>query len=267
MAFKKILHFVCGCRLYLDRHGECGESMCAYDNLTEVFRDTAQKQDGEVCSSSNSGEEKSLVEKPSCVHLNEQTSCGDSTSSSEPATLTQSKMEEQDGMHCDDNDPQTSLGTAIDRGEDDLPLLNKKESSEACRSLELGKGTDVHEHVERQNPSPGTSHKEKDPRSHELIINLLACCERFFVDELKTNCEFYLVSVTTEQNVVDHLFAALRHNARILKEHAVRFMLVGLPCPMTRTRCFAEVLFSHEKDVFLEYLHELVVGHLQRMDS
>ena len=97
-------------------------------------------------------------------------------------------------------------------------------------------------------------------------IQLLGCSERFFVDELKLKCENLLMSITCEENVVDLFLLSLLQNSFLLKNYTFNYLLTSINSPMVRTKCFAELLYSNEKNAFLGYLRSEFVKRLHRQD-
>jgi len=88
-----------------------------------------------------------------------------------------------------------------------------------------------------------------------FAMDLLACSERFFVDELKRACELYLRSRLSNKNIGEIFILSCWHSSRDLSRDVCLFLMTRVDCPMYRCKYFAEILCSHEKEAFLSLLY------------
>ena len=94
----------------------------------------------------------------------------------------------------------------------------------------------------------------------EYASALLVCSDRFFVDDLKNQCERYLMCNIHNKNVVDLMLLAIRHRSNKLLKQSLAYLLSSCECPLLRSQNFAELLYSTEKSVFIENIKFLLTN-------
>ena len=100
-----------------------------------------------------------------------------------------------------------------------------------------------------------------------FVMDLLACSERFCVHGLKTLCEQFLFKELSEENVGEIFLLSCWNNSEKLINESLIYLLTKTTCPKWRTQYFAELLFSHEKENFLERVHNHLSGMLNKSNK
>ena len=108
--------------------------------------------------------------------------------------------------------------------------------------------------------SSSTQSSEALPINEDLAftLDLLASCEQFMVEDLKRQCELILINSITESTVVDLYVEGRWHHAADLALTALKYLLAKIDDPVTRLKCFTEMIRSQEKDVFLNDIKDVI---------
>lgn len=96
-----------------------------------------------------------------------------------------------------------------------------------------------------------------------FTMDLLSCCERFFVDKLKPCCEVFLRHEISNDNVGEIFLFSCRYNSQWLTKLSLVFLLSKLDCPKLRCQYFTEILKSDEKETLVRQIKSLVSKHLE----
>lgn len=100
-----------------------------------------------------------------------------------------------------------------------------------------------------------------------FVMDLLACAERFYVHGLKTLCEQFLAKELSNENVGEIFLLSCWNNSEKLIDESLIYLLTKTTCPKWRSQYFAELLFSHEKENFLERAQNYLSGMLNKSDK
>ena len=100
-----------------------------------------------------------------------------------------------------------------------------------------------------------------------FVMDLLACAERFYVHCLKTVCEQLLTKELSNENVGEIFLLSCWNNSEKLINDSLIYLLTKTTCPKWRTQYFAELLFSHERENFLERVENYLSGMLNKSDK
>ena len=91
-----------------------------------------------------------------------------------------------------------------------------------------------------------------------FTLDMLASCEQFMVEDLKRQCELILINSITESTVVDLYVEGRWHHAADLALTSLKYLLVKIDNPVTRLKCFTEMIRSQEKDIFLNDIKDVI---------
>lgn len=96
---------------------------------------------------------------------------------------------------------------------------------------------------------------------------LLICSDRYLVDDLKNQCEKYLMCNIHDKNVVDLMLLAIRHRSNKLLKQSLAYLLSSCECPLLRSQNFAELLYSSEKLTFIDNIKCLLTNAVQGKEN
>lgn len=95
-----------------------------------------------------------------------------------------------------------------------------------------------------------------------FIMDLLIIAERFCVHDLSKLCENFLSGTLSDENAGEVFMLSCWYNCEKLINDSLRYVLTNTRCPKYRTKYFAEILLSHEKDTFLKKIEDYLSGML-----
>lgn len=220
-AFTVMLHFLAGCSVWLDSYEtNCDKHQCRLSSkISNIKTLTSLKSKG-------------YSEEDTEYCNDRRKSCSGICSNPGPETR----------ISGDDEEEETGVVGSS--------LKYSKQFSEDCQSKVFIREDDHSIHNDQS--------KVVEKKKWKFAFDLLSCSERFFVDELKTYCEQYLLGEITAENVVDLYMLSTWHRSNLLAENTLVYILTMVKCPKLRTEYFIEILQSHEKGNFVNQVQSLL---------